>query len=119
MYIFQFSNCALANLIQNIYHYRLNVTTATVTANEKETKTQSVNDDKILNGKSTGRAIQNDYYFPLTNFLTRPIRQNINYNNNVNEKSPRYIVYPSYNNPNNINDNNRRIQEQPTGKNAS
>ncbi|CAO1368795.1 unnamed protein product [Diamesa hyperborea] len=101
---------------------KLNVTTATVTANEKETKTQSVNDDKSLNGKSTGRAIQNDYYFPLRNFLTRPIRQrsddNINYNNNVNEKSPRYIVYPSYT-ANNINDNeqaNRRIQGQPTAQ---
>lgn len=95
-----------------------------MTANEKETKTQSVNDDKSLNGKSTGRAIQNDYYFPLRNFLTRPIRQrsddNINYNNNVNEKSPRYIVYPSYT-ANNINDNeqaNRRIQGQPTGNNC-
>ncbi|CAO1321489.1 unnamed protein product [Diamesa serratosioi] len=104
---------------------KLNVTTATVTANEKETKTQSVNDNKSLNGISTGRAIQNDYYFPLRNFLTRPIRQkslnnnaNINYNNNVNEKSPRYIVYPSYT-PNNINNNEqdyRRIQGQPTAQ---
>lgn len=86
----------------------------------KETKTQSVNDDESLNGKSTGRAIQNDYYFPLRTFLTRPIRQqsfNNNYNNNVNEKSPRYFVYPSYT-PNNINYNEQvnRNYQQPTGK---
>ena len=83
----------------------------------KETKTQS---DENLNGKSTGRAIQSDYYFPLKQFLTRPIRQRINENVNFNEKSPRYIVYPSYT-PNNINDyqqGNRRIQGQSTGTNA-
>lgn len=57
----------------------------------------SVNDDN-LNEKSTGRAFQNNYPFP-TSFFPKPNYSNFrgtNNNNIVNEKVPRYIVYPAY-----------------------
>lgn len=65
-------------------------------------------------GKSTGRAIQSSNYFPLPQYLTKPVQRN-NYNN---EKNGRYIVYPAYTqntqyNGNNIDQTRRRYDQVP------
>lgn len=93
----------------NLSHRNDNKTTA----NEREAKQMS---DKSRNEKSTGRAIQSNYYFPLTNVLTKPVQSN-NYNNG---NRGRLIVYPSYsaNTANYIDQTRYNVMRPSTGKSA-
>lgn len=72
--------------------------------------------DKGSSEKSTGRAIQSNYYFPLTQQLNRPVQSNYNSNFNNNEKTGRLIVYPSYSpsSSNSIDPTRRRYNMMPS-----
>jgi hypothetical protein len=79
---------------------------------EEDSKVERTN-DKSSSEKSTGRAIQSNYYFPLKQLLAKPVVSNNN------QKTGRIIVYPSYTgvSANSI-DNTRRVYSMlpPTGK---
>lgn len=56
---------------------------------KREKENESI---KGAEGKSEGRAIKSNYYFPLPNFLTKATQSN----RQGNVKEGRLIVYPSY-----------------------
>ncbi|CRL02664.1 CLUMA_CG016012, isoform A [Clunio marinus] len=90
-----------------------NETIKNFTEEQEETKTGDKSE------KSTGRAIQSNFYFPLKNLLMNPVQSN-RYNN---EKAGRLIVYPSSHSvvkSNTIDQTRRRYYMNPsTGYNTA
>lgn len=68
------------------------------------------NVDEEVEEKSEGRAIKSNYYFPLSNFLTKA--KAMQSNSYTNGKEGRLIVYPSY--TQNIDQTRRRYDMTPS-----
>lgn len=77
---------------------------------EAKQQQQSNENVKEVEEKSEGRAIKSNYYFPLSDFLTKA--KAMQSNSYKNEKEGRLIVYPSY--TQNIDQTRRRYDMTPS-----